>query len=49
MQLANSGGYVATLAALTLMAVIFGLIIDVSISQLVRITDKWNKGEGLDD
>lgn len=49
MQLANSGGYVATLAALTLMAVIFGLIIDVSISQLVRITDKWNKREELDD
>lgn len=35
------------LAALTLFAVIAGLIVDIVFSQFVRITDKWNKKEGL--
>lgn len=49
MQYASMGGLIARLAALTLMAVIFGLIIDVALSQLVRLTYKWNKKEGKND
>ena len=49
MQYANAGGYVAELAALTLVTVIFGLIIDISVSQLTKITDKWTKKEGIND
>lgn len=46
MQYASMGGLIARLAALTIMAVIFGLIIDILLSQLVRITYKWSKKEG---
>ncbi len=39
-------GAVANLAALTLTAVILGLIIELAFSQLSRINRKWLKGEG---
>lgn len=35
------------LAALTLLAVFFGLIIDIAFSQLSRLTYKWSKKEGV--
>lgn len=46
MQYASMGALIARLAALTLMAVIFGLIIDIALSQLARITYKWSRKEG---
>lgn len=35
------------LAALTLIAVFFGLVVDVAFSQLSRLTYKWSKKEGI--
>lgn len=47
MQESSIAAEVANLAALTLAAVILGLILDIGFSQLKRITDKWSKKEGL--
>lgn len=35
------------LAALTLIAVLFGLVVDIAFSQLSRLTYKWSKKEGI--
>ncbi len=43
MQSANISAMIARLAALTLIAVAAGIIMDLMFSQLVRITYKWNK------
>lgn len=43
MQSANLSAMVARLAALTLMVVALGLILDIIFSQFVRFTNKWNK------
>lgn len=45
MQESSIAAEVANLAALTLAAVILGLILDIAFSQLKRITDRWNKKE----
>lgn len=42
MQYANIAGYTARLAALTVAAVILGLIVEIALSQLTRITKKWD-------
>lgn len=47
MQYAYSGAQIAQLSALTLFTVIFGLIIDIAVSQLARITYKWSRKEGM--
>lgn len=47
MQYAYGGAQIAQLAALTLFTVIFGLIIDIALSQLVRLTYKWSRKEGM--
>lgn len=47
MNYASGGSQIALLSALTLFAVIFGLIIDISISQTARLTYKWSKKEGI--
>lgn len=47
MQYAYGGAMIAQLAALTLFAVIFGLIIDLAVSQLARLTYKWSKKESV--
>lgn len=49
MQLNNVAAEVANLAALTLTAVILGLIIDFVFSLLERITFKWSRKEGCVD
>lgn len=46
MQSARAYLEMPRLAALTLVAVLFGLVIDVSLSQLNRINKKWLFGEG---
>lgn len=47
MQYSYSCALIAQLAALTLFAVIFGLIIDLAVSQLSRLTYKWSRKEGV--
>ena len=47
MQTSSGAGEVACLAALTLAAVILGLIIEFAFSQLKRINKKW-RGEKND-
>lgn len=49
MQLNNIAAEVANLAALTLAAVILGLIIDFAFSLLERTTFKWTRKEGRSD
>lgn len=46
MQLSSVAAETATLAALTLAAVVIGLIVDFAFSQLSRITKKWSAKEG---
>ncbi len=46
MQDNSLAGQVANLAALTLAAVVLGLIIELAFSQLSRINRKWYKGDG---
>lgn len=48
MQQSSIAAEVANLAALTLAAIILGLILDIAFSQLKRVTDKWQMGVRCD-
>ncbi len=49
MQTSNTAAEVANLAALTLAAVVLGLVTELTFSQLSRINSKWYIREGSDD
>ena len=46
MHNANSDIMIARLAALTVITVLLGLIVDIAFSQLARVTYKWSRKEG---